>query len=220
MSWSSSEGEPRAVLLALCGGRIQKTSQAFELFLCFPPNVFDPHTFCCSLTLRTRTGSWNISSLERGVRRWRDCFEIVALLGDFTVIVSRTKNKTEHLNKVLVSHIQSHENHVDTHGGHACLLCVYISLCCSQPSTFSNWLCRELAHSLRCSPPCTWATASLESDWLILPGQGLQGLGCSPGLSCAFADLWRRLFLLCYRAGCKFLRKVCVGENTAAIVSW
>lgn len=37
---------------------------------------------------------------------------------------------------------------------------------------------------------------SLESDWLISPGQGTQVLGCSPGLSCAFADLWRRLFLL------------------------
>lgn len=105
---------------------------------------------------------------------------------------------------------------------------------------------------------------SLESDWLISPGQGTQVLGCSPGLSCAFADLWRRLFLLetrhnmsffccssppldaqtctpvvfpcctklniqpsfgilgtylCYKAGYKFLRKVCMGENTADCVS-
>lgn len=34
------------------------------------------------------------------------------------------------------------------------------SLCCSPASSFSNWLSREPAHSLRCSPPCTWATAA------------------------------------------------------------
>lgn len=37
---------------------------------------------------------------------------------------------------------------------------------------------------------------SLESDWLICPGPRRRGLGCSPGLSCAFVDWWRRLFLL------------------------
>lgn len=37
---------------------------------------------------------------------------------------------------------------------------------------------------------------SLESDWPTPPGPGTQALGCSPGLACVFAGLWRRLFLL------------------------
>ena len=45
-------------------------------------------------------------------------------------------------------------------------------------------------------PPLKPDLPSLESDWLICPGPRRRGLGCSPGLSCAFVDWWRRLFLL------------------------
>lgn len=65
---------------------------------------------------------------------------------------------------------------------------------CGKTSATSAAMLSELPVSL-------WSVSagnspSLESDWLKSLGRGTQLLGCSPGLFCAFCDLWRRSFLL------------------------
>lgn len=68
------------------------------------------------------------------------------------------------------------------------LSCLFSSCSIAYFSSSSISPSHGLAHSLHCSPPCTWAIASLESDWLIPLTQRVRTAGCSPGLFCVCVD--------------------------------